>query len=156
MTDGADWHECAARTDDVDAAVVERVRGSFARQGAMATLGASLAAVGSGRVAIALSIEPRLSQQHGFLHAGVVVAALDSACGYAALTLMPDDAEVLTVEFKVNLLTPASGKRLVAEGEVVRAGRTLTVCRGDAYAEQAGERVHVATMLATMVRRRTP
>jgi uncharacterized protein (TIGR00369 family) len=86
--------------------------------------------------------------------AGVVVAALDSACGYAALTLMPADAEVLSVEFKVNLLAPASGDRLFAEGEVVRAGRTLTVCRGDAYAEQEAERVHVATMLATMVRRR--
>ena len=81
-------------------------------------------------------------------------AALDSACGYAALTLMPDDAEVLTVEPKVNLLAPAGGDRLVAEGEVLRAGGTLSVCRGDAYAEQAAERVHVATMLATMVRRR--
>jgi len=81
-------------------------------------------------------------------------AALDSACGYAALTLMPDDAEVLTVELKVNLLAPAGGDRLVAEGEVLRAGGTLSVCRGDAYAEQAAERVHVATMLATMVRRR--
>lgn len=80
-------------------------------------------------------------------------AALDSACGYAALTLMPDDAEVLTVELKVNLLPPASGDSLVAEGEAVRAGRTLTVCRGDAYAEQGVERVHVATMLATLVRR---
>ena len=97
---------------------------------------------------------PRLSQQHGFLHAGVVVAALDTACGYAALTLMPDDAEVLTVELKVNLLAPATGERIVAEGEVVRAGGTLTVCRGDAYAEQGSERAHVATMLATMVRRR--
>ncbi len=119
----------------------------------MATLGADLATVAAGHVAIALPIEPRLSQQNGFLHAGVVVAALDSACGYAALTLMPADAEVLSVEFKVNLLAPASGERLVVEGEVVRAGRTLTVCRGDAYAEQEGERVHVATMLATMVRR---
>jgi uncharacterized protein (TIGR00369 family) len=140
-------------TRGVDAAVVERVRASFARQGAMATLGADLATVAAGHVAIALPIEPRLSQQNGFLHAGVVVAALDSACGYAALTLMPADAEVLSVEFKVNLLAPASGERLVVEGEVVRAGRTLTVCRGDAYAEQEGERVHVATMLATMVRR---
>jgi uncharacterized protein (TIGR00369 family) len=119
----------------------------------MATLGAELTYVVGGRVVIALPIEPRLSQQDGFLHAGVVVAALDSACGYAALTLMPDDAEVLTVELKVNLLAPVSGERLVAEGEVVRAGRTLTVCRGDAYAEQAVERVHAATMLATMVRR---
>jgi len=94
----------------------------------MATIGAELADVAPGRVAIALAIEPRLSQQHGFLHAGVVTAALDSACGYAAWTLMPADMEVLTVEFKVNLLAPANGERLVAEGEVVRAGRTLTVC----------------------------
>jgi uncharacterized protein (TIGR00369 family) len=130
-----------------------RVRESFARQGAMATLGAELADIAGGRVVISLPIEPRLSQQHGFLHAGVVVAALDSACGYAALTLMPAESEVLSVEFKVNLLAPASGERLVAEGEVVRAGRTLTVCRGDAFAEGDGERVHVATMLATMVRR---
>jgi uncharacterized protein (TIGR00369 family) len=131
-----------------------RVRASFARQGVMTTLGAELAGIASGRVAIALPIEPRLSQQDGFLHAGVVVTALDSACGYAALTLLPDDDEVLTVELKVNLLAPASGESLVAEGEVVRAGRTLTVCRGDAYAEQGDERVHVATMLATIMRRR--
>ena len=120
----------------------------------MATLGAKLADVAAGRVAITVPIGPHLSQQDGFLHAGVVAAALDSACGYAALTLMPDDAEVMTVELKVNLLAPASGQSLVAEGEVVRAGRTLTVCRGDAYAEQGAERVHVATMLATVVRRR--
>jgi uncharacterized protein (TIGR00369 family) len=120
----------------------------------MATLSAELVDVSDGRVAIAVPIEARLSQQDGFLHAGVVVAALDSACGYAALTLMPEDAEVLTVELKVNLLAPAAGDRLLAEGEVVRAGRTLTVCRGDAFAEDGSERVHVATMLATMVRRR--
>ena len=144
----------AAASAPLDAAIVARVRASFARQGAMATLGADLADVGAGRVAIAVPIEPHLSQQDGFLHAGIVVAALDSACGYAALTMMPDDAEVLTVELKVNLLAPASGERLVAEGEVVRAGRTLTVCRGDGYAEQGSERVHVATMLATIVRRR--
>jgi uncharacterized protein (TIGR00369 family) len=138
----------------LDPAVVARVRASFARQGAMTTLGAELAEVAAGRVVIALPIEPRLSQQDGFLHAGVVIAALDTACGYAALTLMPDDAEVLTVELKVNLLAPAGGESLVAEGAVVRPGRTLTVCRGDAYAQQAAERVHVATMLATMVRRR--
>ena len=119
----------------------------------MATLGAALADVAAGRVTISLPIEPRLSQQDGFLHAGVVVAAIDSACGYAALTLMPADAEVLTVELKVNLLAPAGGQRLVAEGAIVRAGRTLTVCRGDGYAEQGSERVHVATLLATMVRR---
>jgi uncharacterized protein (TIGR00369 family) len=135
--------------------VVERVSASFARQGAMATIGAELADVAAGRVAIALPIEPRLSQQHGFLHAGVIVAALDSACGYAALTLMPADMDVLTAEFKVNLLAPASGDRLVAEGRVIRAGRTLTVCHGDAFVEGA-ERVHVATMLATIVGRPSP
>ena len=118
----------------------------------MATIGAELADVAAGRVVIALAVEPRLSQQHGFLHAGVLVAALDSACGYAALTLMPAEMEVLTAEFKVNLLAPAGGDSLVAEGEVVRAGRTLTVCRGDAFSEGV-ERVHVATMLATMIGR---
>lgn len=138
----------------MDDATAERVRASFARQALMGTLGAELADIADGRVTIAVPIEQRLSQQHGYLHAGVVVAALDSACGYAALSLMPEDAEVLTVELKVNLLAPASGDRLVAEGEVVRAGGTLTVCRGNAYAEQGAERVHVATMLATMVRRR--
>jgi uncharacterized protein (TIGR00369 family) len=140
----------------LDVAIVERVRASFAGQGVMATLGAEISDVAAGRVAIALPIEARLSQQDGFLHAGVVVTVLDSACGYAALTLMPDEAEVLTVELKVNLLAPATGDSLVAKGEVVRAGRTLTVCRGDAYAEQDSERVHVATMLATMVCRSRP
>jgi len=120
----------------------------------MATIGAELADVTTGRVSIALAIEPRLSQQHGFLHAGVLVAALDSACGYAALTLMPADMEVLTAEFKVNLLAPANGDGLIAEGQVVRAGRTLTVCRGDAFTEGI-ERVHVATMLATIIGRPT-
>jgi uncharacterized protein (TIGR00369 family) len=101
-----------------------RVRASFTRQGAMATLGAELTAVVAGRVVIALPIEPRLSQQDGFLHAGVVVAALDSACGYAALTLMPDDAEVLTVELKVNLLAP-----LAARGSSPRARSSALAAR---------------------------
>jgi uncharacterized protein (TIGR00369 family) len=136
----------------LDPAAAVRVRASFARQGAMATLGAELTDVVAGRVAIALPIAPRLSQQDGFLHAGVLVAALDSACGYATMTLMPEDAEVLTVELKVNLLAPASGERLVAEGEVVCASGTLTVCRGDAYAEQAAERVHAATMVRRSAR----
>ncbi len=137
----------------LDDSAVERVRASFALQGAMATLGAELAEVGAGRVVITLAIEPRLTQQHGFLHAGVVTAALDSACGYAALSLLPEDAEVLTVELKVNLLAPALGDVLEAVGEVVRSGRTLTICRGDAFALGA-ERAHVATMLATIVGRR--
>ena len=106
--------EPTRNAEPLDAPTVARVRESFARQGAMATLGAELSDVATGRVVIALPIEPRVSQQDGFVHAGVVVAALDSACGYAALTLMPDDAEVLTVELKVNLLAPAGGYRLVA------------------------------------------
>jgi uncharacterized protein (TIGR00369 family) len=137
---------------DETSELVRRIRASFARQGVMATIGAELADIAAGRVAISLAVAPRLSQQHGFLHAGIVVTALDSACGYAALTLMPADMEVLTAEFKVNLLAPASGDSLVAEGQVVRAGRTLTVCRGDAFTENV-ERVHVATMLATIIGR---
>jgi len=132
----------------------QAVRASFAAQQLMATIGARLTRVAAGEIEIRVPFRPDLTQQHGFLHAGVVVAALDSACGYAALTLMPEDAEVLTVELKVNLLAPASGDRIVAEGEVVRPGGTLTVCHGDAYAEQGADRTHVATMLATMVRRR--
>ena len=144
----------SSSSESLDAAIVARVRASFARQGAMTTIGAEITHITAGRVVIQVPIEQRLSQQDGYLHAGIVVTALDSACGYAALTLMPDDAEVLTVEFKANLLAPASGQGLVAEGAVIRAGRTLTVCRGDAFAEEGTDRVHVATMLATMVRRR--
>lgn len=130
-----------------------RVRASFARQGLMRTFGAELASVAVGKVEVALPLSAELTQQHGFLHAGVVAAALDSACGYAALTLMPPEAAVLTVEFKVSLLAPATGASLVAEGDVVRAGRTLTVCRGEAFALDGADRRHVATMLATLARR---
>ena len=129
----------------------ERVRASFARQGLLATLGARLARVASGEVDVELAFDERLTQQHGYLHAGALTATLDSACGYAALTLMPEEAAVLTVEFKVNLLAPAAGERFLARGRVVRAGRTLTVCRGDAIAFAAGEERHVVTMIATMM-----
>ena len=107
--------------------------------------------VAAGRVAIALAIEPRLSQQHGFLHAGVVVAALDSACGYAALTLMPADMEVLTAEFKVNLLAPAAGERFLVRGEVLKAGKTVVVCRGDAFALDRDSPRLIAAMQASMM-----
>ena len=143
-----------AASAPLDDATVARVRASFARQGAMATLGAELADVAAGRVEIALPIEPHLSQQDGFLHAGVVVAALDSACGYAALTLMPNDAEVLTVELKVNLLAPASGQQPRCRGRGRPRRAHPDRLPGDAYAEQEAGRVHVATMLATIVRRR--
>lgn len=108
-----------------------RVRASFERQPAMATLGATLARVSPGEVDIELPFRSDLTQQHGFLHAGVVTSVMDSACGYAALSLMERGSAVLSVEFKVNLLAPALGDRFRAYGRVVRAGRTLTVVSGE-------------------------
>src|SRR5215217_6221216 len=108
-----------------------RVRSSFAQQAAMTTLGAVLQRVAPGEVDIGLAFRPELTQQHGFLHAGVVTAVVDSACGYAALSLMEPGVAVLTVEFKVQLLAPARGARFRAAGRVVRAGRTLTVVSGE-------------------------
>jgi uncharacterized protein (TIGR00369 family) len=126
-----------------------RVRASFAKQQFMATLGASLTTVQPGEVSIELPFRADLTQQHGFLHAGVVTSVIDSACGYAALTLMPPDREVLSVEFKVNLMAPAQGAMFQARGRVVRAGRTLTVCTGDLRV--AGSESVVAMMQATMM-----
>jgi len=117
----------------------------------METLGAELVHVGEGEVDIALPFSDRLVQQDGFLHAGVVAGVTDSACGYAALTRMKADAEVLTVEFKINLLAPASGERLVAQGRVIRFGRSLTVCRGEAFTVVGEREKHVATMTATLI-----
>lgn len=127
------------------------VSASFARQGIMGLLGATLIHVGPGVVEIALAPRPELSQQHGFVHAGVVTTIVDSACGYAALTLAPPDAQVLTVEYMVNFLSPAAGELLRARGEVRKAGRTITVCSGDVLALRAGETRLVATMLATIM-----
>lgn len=129
-----------------------RVRESFARQAFMATLGARLARVAPGEVDIELEPRPELGQQHGYVHAGAVAAIVDSACGYAALTLMPEGSEVVSVEFKVNLVAPAVGDLLVARGVVVRSGRTLTVCRGEAVARKGAEERTVAVMQATMMR----
>jgi uncharacterized protein (TIGR00369 family) len=128
-----------------------RVRATFDRQPVMATLGASLLRVAPGEVEIALPFRADLTQQHGFLHAGVVTAVVDTACGAAALSLMPPGAGVLTVEYKVNLLAPAAGDRFVARARVAKPGRTLTVCAGDVYAERDGRETPVATMLATMM-----
>jgi uncharacterized protein (TIGR00369 family) len=135
----------------VDGDVEARIRRSFARQGYMAAIGAELIHVAAGEVDIVLPFSERLTQQDGYMHAGVVAGATDSACGYAALTTMEAHAEVLTVEFKINLLAPAEGERLVARGRVLRAGRTLTVCRGDAMAISDGEEKHVATLTATLI-----
>jgi uncharacterized protein (TIGR00369 family) len=128
-----------------------RVRASFERQRFMATLGASLERVASGEVVIAFTHRDELTQQHGFLHAGVMTSIADSACGYAALSLMEPGAGVLSVEFKVNMLAPAVGERFVATGRVVRSGRTLTVCSGEVTAEREGATVTVLLMQATMM-----
>jgi uncharacterized protein (TIGR00369 family) len=129
---------------------------SFARQGFMASLGAELISVEPGRVQLEAAFRPELSQQHDYFHAGVTAALVDSSCGYAALTLMPVGSEVLTVEYKINLFAPARGERLVAHGRVVRAGATLTVCHGDAFAVAGDQQVHCATLTATMIRRPAP
>jgi uncharacterized protein (TIGR00369 family) len=129
----------------------KRVRQSFSRQAFMSTLGAELKAVVQGGVEIRLPFSPTLTQQSGYLHAGAITAVLDSACGYAALTMAADDKEVLTVEFKVNLLAPATGEVFEARAQVKRAGRTLTVCAADAFAISDGREKMVATMLATIM-----
>jgi len=128
-----------------------RVRDSFARQQFMATLGATLELVRPGEVFIALPFSAALTQQHGVLHAGVVTSVVDSACGYAALSLMEPGAAVMSVEFKVNLLAPAVGNRFVAMGRVVKAGRTLTVCHGELRAVQGDGEVLVAVLQGTMM-----
>jgi len=136
-----------------DAGFEQRVRDSFARQPAMTTLGASLQAVEPGRVVVAMAHRDALTQQHGFIHAGMLSTALDSACGYAAFSLMPADAAVLTIEFKVNLLAPARGPRFRVEGQVIKAGRTISVVEGRAFEhaeDGTGEKL-VATMTATVM-----
>jgi uncharacterized protein (TIGR00369 family) len=127
------------------------VRASFERQQFMKTLGATLAHVAPGDVAIAFAHHDRLTQQHGFLHAGVMTSIADSACGYAALSLMEPGVGVLSVEFKVNMLAPAVGERFVATGRVVRSGRTLTVCAGEVASERDGAWIPVLLMQATMM-----
>src|SRR5260221_11155406 len=128
-----------------------RTRTSFARQGAMAFLGAQLERVEPGLVQIGLAFRPELSQQHGFFHAGILSTIADSAGGYAGFTLYPADAGVLTVEFKINRLAAADGERLTALGRVARSGRTLTVCSLDVHVEKAGRRTHCATGLQTLM-----
>jgi uncharacterized protein (TIGR00369 family) len=136
-----------------DAGYVQRLRDSFARQQAMHTLGAALDAVEPGRVVITMHHKPELTQQHGFVHAGIVSTALDSACGYAAYSLMPADAAVLTIEFKVNLLAPARGPWFRFEGQVTKAGRTISVVDGRAFQHAPGsdEQTLIATMTATVM-----
>jgi len=112
---------------------MDRIRASFDRQGFMRTLGAVLESVEPGIVTITCGFDEALTQQHGLFHGGVVASLVDVACGYAALSVMPADREVLTVEFKVHFLKPAQTDRLIAVGKVVQSGRTLTVCEGSVY-----------------------
>lgn len=139
-------------TEPANPDFVEEVRLSFARQTIMQMIGASLGRVEPGLVEITLPYRHDLTQQHGYLHAGIVTAIADSACGYAAFTLMPRNSEVLSVEFKVNLLRPASGENFLAQATVIKAGKTLTVVRGDVYSvAQDAKKLLVATMVGTMI-----
>lgn len=128
-----------------------RVRRSFAQQSLMGTIGAVLEAVEPGLVEIALPVAPHILQQHGFVHAGAVSTIADTACGFAALTLMKPGAGVLTVEFKMNMMAPATGTKLVASGRVVKAGRTLIVTQAEVFAYADGSGRTVALMTATMM-----
>jgi uncharacterized protein (TIGR00369 family) len=136
-----------ARTESTEETLA-RVRGSFGRQGMMATLGVEVITVEPGRVEMLLKHDDRFTQQHGFMHAGAVSAVLDTACGFAAYSVMPANAAVLTASFTINLLAPAAGQRFTMTGEVVRAGRTLVVCRGEAFAGE--DKRPFAVMQATM------
>jgi uncharacterized protein (TIGR00369 family) len=135
----------------VDAEYESRVRESFARQGLMKHLGAELAVLGAGHAEIHVPFRMEVTQQHNYFHAGVSGAIADSACGYAAYTLMPADSSVLTVEYKMNLLAPADGEKLMARARVLRSGRTLKICAADVYVLKGGAETHCATMLATIM-----
>jgi uncharacterized protein (TIGR00369 family) len=129
----------------------QRVRRSFARQRFMRLIGGAMVAVAPGEVELALPFADELTQQHGFVHGGALASVLDAACGYAASTLMPADAGVMTVEFKVNFLAPAAGERFRVFGRVRRAGRTVTFVEGEAIAVAGGAEKVVATTQATMI-----
>lgn len=135
---------------DHDAAEV-RIRASFARQGAMATLGASLHGISPGVVEIELPFDEKLTQQHGFLHAGVISAALDTACSYAAHTVIEPDASLLTIEFKVNLMSPGRGERFLFRGEITKPGSNIIVADGRGYALTDGPAKLIASMTSTMM-----
>jgi uncharacterized protein (TIGR00369 family) len=130
----------------------ERVRNIFSEQAIMQLIGAKLTKIEPGAIDIEIGYQKSLTQQSGFIHAGVITTIADSACGYAAFSLMPDDADVLSVEFKVNLLAPAIGEKFLAEGRVLRAGRTLTVARGDVFAFTGNKGKQIAAMQATIMR----
>lgn len=131
--------------------IQERIEVSFRSQGLMATLGAQLVSVADGEVQIELPFSEQLSQQHGYLHAGAITSIVDSACGYAALTRAPRESDVVTAEFKINLLRPAVGERFLAIGKVQSSGKLLTVCTGEVLAFSGDVSKVVAIMQATIV-----
>jgi uncharacterized protein (TIGR00369 family) len=145
------WPEAVSRFAPPNPEFAERVRDSFRRQPFMALLGARLGEVAPGRCEIRLRYRPELSQQHGYFHGGVIGTLADNACGYAGFTLAPADATILTVEYKLNIVAPGVGELLVGRGEVVRAGRTLVVCRADVVAVQDGSERLCATSLQTLM-----
>ena len=132
-------------------ALKQAIETSFGRQTLMSSLGAELEEVSPGEVVISLPFRSDLCQQAGFIHAGVLTAIVDSACGYAAMTVMPEQSEVLTVEYKVNFLRPARGERFQAKGRVLKAGKTLTVCLGEVFSWEGDKSQLVAMMQATMI-----
>jgi uncharacterized protein (TIGR00369 family) len=140
-----------ARFEPRDPAFESRVRASFAKQRVMHTIGAEIVRVEPGEVELSLPFRDDLTQQHGFLHAGIVTTLVDSACGYAALSVMDSESAVLSVEYKVNLLAPAIGERMRALGRVMKSGRTLVVCTGEVIAVAGGKESVVTIMQATMM-----
>ncbi|WER46153.1 PaaI family thioesterase [Cupriavidus sp. WKF15] len=150
MTQDLDAAASPVQPELLSAARTDTIASSFARQGLMTTFGAALARVERGEVEIAMPWSEGVTQQHGFFHGGVVGALADSACGYAALTMVGEGEAGLTAEYKINLLSPAQGERLIAVGRVLKPGRTLIVVQGDVFVEQQGRRKLVATMLMTL------
>jgi uncharacterized protein (TIGR00369 family) len=128
-----------------------RVEASFNRQQVMKTLGVTIASLQPGEIELVMPYDAAYTQQHGFMHAGIIATVLDNACGYAAFSLMPNDAAILTVEFKTNLLTPGRGERFIFRGKVVKPGRTITVCEAQAFAVDGGEEKLIATMTGTLM-----
>ena len=139
------------KTSPPDPAFESRIRSSFDQQGLMKTIGAHLVKVAPGEVAIELPTSKAFTQQHGFIHAGILSTIADNACGYAAYTLMPANSEVLGVENKINFLAPGKGERFVAIGKVIKVGRTLAVCSGEVWAYNNGEKTLVAVMQSTLM-----
>ena len=135
----------------INPSFADEIKQSFAKQTIMGLIGAELTRIEPGLIEIRLPYRADLAQQHGYLHAGIVTTIADSACGYAAYSLMPLNSEVLSVEFKVNLLRPAKGETFSAVAEVVKAGKTLTVVRADVFGIEQERRELVATMLGTMI-----